>query len=251
MSQKYELPPPSEEIQRALTSIAETPSLAPAHPRYVRFYSRPKQNQLKSSGGVIEVEPHTAQQYLDEFEAYGARHVANQVIVTGAKRAIFDAAEYVEILSAGDPGSIVDRPVRELDKYLWSDKYVAFRNGLAHDHNGTLLSAWGGVTPERVEELKSIKIHTVEALAEVPDSSLAALGMHARSERKKAQEWLAVMKGAAPVAELKAENDALRARLEALEKLAAGFAAQPAAESPAAEVIEARKPGRPKKQIAE
>ena len=185
---QFELPEPDEETQNLLNSIATTPALTPADARYVRFYSRSKQNKQKTA-------------------AEG--------------RPIFEAVEYVEILTPGDKDTVVDRPVRKLDMYLWTQKYVAFRQGLSQESDGTPISAWGGVPPERVDELKHFRIRMVEQLAEVPDSNLSNLGPNARAEREKARAYLAAMKGEGPAKELRAENDALKARLDALEKLAA------------------------------
>jgi hypothetical protein len=240
MAEKYELPPPSEEVQAHLNTVAGSPALAPAHPRYVRFYLRSVQNMLKSNGGTIDVEPHTAPEYLETFKEYGA-HLSSdskKVIVKGAKRAIFEPVEYVEILTPGDKDTIVNRPVRETDRYYWPEKYVAFKNGTAHNgSDGTPLSACGFLTPERVEELKTLRIYTVEALADVTDGNLPTLGMHARSERTKARDWLAALNGTGAVAELRAQNEALMKRLAALERQAAESAGVPA-ETPSAAVVE-------------
>lgn len=191
----YELPPPDEETANILRGMSESAGLRPAHPDYVRFYSRSKENKDKTAT---------------------------------EGRPIFEAVEYVEILCPGDKDTIVDRPVRKVDRYAWSQKYVAFKNGQEQMTTGTLLTEWKGISPERVAELAPFKVRTVEQLADVPDSILPGLGMHARSEREKARGYLAVMKGSLPVAEMKAENEKLKAeqaamleRLAALEKLAA------------------------------
>jgi hypothetical protein len=187
MSEPFELPPPSEETQALLNTMATTPSLQPADAKFVRFYSRSKKDEAKTA-------------------AEG--------------RPIFEAREYVEIFAPGDKDTVVDRPVRELDKYVWPERYLAFRRGLSQESAGTPLTAWAGVSNERAMEYAHFKIRTVDQLAEVPDGNLQNLGLHARAEREKARAYLAIMKGNAPVAELKAENEALKARLDALEKLA-------------------------------
>lgn len=201
MSEPFELPPPDEETMGLLQNMQRSPGLRPADPRYVRFYHRSKINKLKSYGGKV-------------VDANGA-----ETIIKGEGRPIYEPVEYMEILTPGDKDTVVDRPVRKVDRYAWADRYKAFRNG-TQTQEGQPLSTWAGVSPERVEEYAAMKIRTVEALAAVSDVNLPNLGPGARADRDKASAYLAVMKGGAPVAELKAENEDLRRRLEALEAVA-------------------------------
>lgn len=206
----FELEPPDRDTKAALDSIARSPAKRPAEARYVTFYSRQKENQLKSWGGLVTE--------VDE----SGKEVRRQV--KGEGRPIFESVEYVRILTPGDKDTVIDRPVNKLDRYVWADRYRAFRNGQEQGGDGTPLSQL--VSPERVRELEHFGLITIEMLADVPDSNLGRLGFHARSEREKARNYLAVMKGNAPVAELKAENEALKARLDALERLAAQTSTQ-------------------------
>lgn len=181
----FQLTPPDDLTQATLENMRRSPASRPTDPRYVTFYTRSKRNAEASAK---------------------------------EGRPVFEAVEYVTILTPGDKDTIVDRPVRETDRYCWPEKYTAFRNNLTQD-TGMPLSEWQGVSPERVKELEYFRIRTVEQLADVADAQLPNLGPSARADREKAKSYLAVMKGAAPVAELKAENDELRKRLEALEAL--------------------------------
>lgn len=179
------LPDPDDEIAAQLDAISRGP-IPPADPRYVRFYLRPKRDAEKSKASGTPIH--------------------RQV-------------EYVEILTAGDKDNVSDRPVRRLDRYVWKDKYVAFRNG-TKTSAGVPLSVWGGVDDARVADLAALRIHTVEELADVSDNNLQRLGMHARSEREKARKYLEVMRDDAPIKALRTENEEMKARLAALEALA-------------------------------
>lgn len=192
----FELPPPSPEVEAIVTEVMNS-AIRPADSRYVRFYTRDKRD-------------------ADKSRAEG--------------RPVFAPVEYIEILTPGDKDTVVDRPVRPADPYIWTDKYKAFKEGSTQE-SGLPLGEWGGVPSHRVAELAHFKVRTVEQLADVPDVNLGQLGMNARAEREKARAYLAVMRDNAPVAEIKAENVALKARLDALEKLAAAGSLQPAAES--------------------
>ncbi len=192
-AEQFELPEPSQEVEDDLVRVRGG-TITPADPKYVRFFHSSKRNREKS------------------------KHEG---------RPIFEPVECIEILTVGDKDNIAVRKIREIDKYIWREKYVQFRRGKAQEAEGTPLDAIG-ISPERVSELAHFRIKTVDQLAEVPDSAVPGLGMNARKEREKARGYLALMKDSAPIAEMKAanesmakENEAMKSRLEALEKLAA------------------------------
>jgi hypothetical protein len=81
--------------------------------------------------------------------------------------------------------------------------------------------------------------HTVEMLADVSDANLSWMG--ARGMRDKAKAWLEQAKGGAALSKLQAENESLRADLDAMK---AQIAALGMAE-------EKRGRGRPKKEIVD
>lgn len=208
MPEAFKLEPPDEEIASHLRQMQNSAARRPADARYVTFRLVQKLDKLASYGGhITKTDPETGE--------------PKQVWVKGEGRPVHKSIEYVTILCPGDKDTVVDRPVNKLDPYCWPEKYTAFRNGLTQDNNGVPLEKWGMLDPTRVADLKAMRITTVEQLADVPDGNLSAMGMHARAEREKARNYLAVAQGAAPVAELKAENDQLKARLERLEALAA------------------------------
>lgn len=215
MSTPFKLEPPDEEIASHLRMMANSAALRPADPRYVTFRTVSKLDKLKSQGGkTMQPDPATGE--------------PKEIWIKGEGRPVHKAVEYVTILCPGDKDTIVDRPVNKLDPYCWPEKYIAFRNNQSQEMNGVPLEKWGGIPQERVADFAAMRITTVEQLADVPDGNLSALGMHARAEREKARGYLAVMKGNAPVAEMKAENERLKAeqsamaeRLAKLEALAA------------------------------
>lgn len=191
----FKLDPPDAKMQAELRSAANSAARRPADPRYVTFYLRPKEDEEAS---LTEGRP------------------------------IYRDVEYVVVLCPGDPDTVIDRPVSKFDRYAWQQKYTAFRNNLSQEINGLPLEKWGGVPGSRVAEYAHAQIKTVEQLAEVPDSALASLGRGARGDRDKAKNYLSVMAGNAPMADVQAENERLRAessamaeRLAALEALAA------------------------------
>lgn len=231
MEQQFVLEPADPRTMAEVEQLRRSNVLRPAAPEYIRFYSRSKLNELKTYGG----------QHEDESGAI--------VKVKPAGRPIYEPVEYIEIFTPGDKDTIVDRPVRKLDMYIYPEKYTAFRNGKSQ-HGGVPLKEWGGVSAERVLELQHFNITTVEQYALVPDGNLPNLGLGARDEREKCRQYLEAMKGNAPVAELKAENELLKARLVALEETAKNSSMAPAAAIEDAESSAAAEHGKKRKARA-
>lgn len=84
-------------------------------------------------------------------------------------RPIFVEKEYVEIRSPGNETNIVNRPVMDLDRYRFPRHYEMFKRGVENPLIGTPLSEMTWVKRSQVDELKYLKIITVEQMAEVND----------------------------------------------------------------------------------
>lgn len=87
-----------------------------------------------------------------------------------ANRPIYCDSEYIMIMVPGDKNNIVRRPVTELDRQRFRDKYTKWRqNKAAEQVSGTPLSKWPGVSQSQVRELEYFGIRTVEQLVDMPD----------------------------------------------------------------------------------
>lgn len=147
------------------------------------------------------------------------RPVVNEARSLEEGRPIFEPVDFVEISAPGDPKNITDKPVNDKIRAMYAAQYQAFLSNSDQDAAaGTLLSAWGVISPERAEELKHFKIRTVEQLSEVSDGNLQSLGSGSRKERDAAKDYIQTMKGAAPVAQLRAQLEEERGRRESLEE---------------------------------
>jgi hypothetical protein len=141
-----------------------------------------------------------------------------------AGRPVFKDVEYVEIIAPGNANTIVVRPARQTDIQRFRNSYKAFKEGMSDVLDGTPLSEIPWLTRSQVQELAVMKIRTAEQLADLADSACVnAAGMF--TLKRKAQAWIERANEAAPFTKLAAENEELRARLAALEAMAA---AQPA-----------------------
>ena len=164
---------------------------------YVRFYSHPKQDAVKSAE---------------------------------EGRPIFHDTEYVSIMVPGDKSSIVERPARDSDRQRFPKHYQAFKNNEEEVLDGTPLEAWPGLTRSQVEELRYFNIRTVEQLASVSDSH-AQKFMGINILRRKAEAYMDAAAGNAATdkmaAELESRDNEIAALKQAVEELQAIAAAKP------------------------
>jgi hypothetical protein len=149
-----------------------------------------------------------------------------------AGRPMFKDTEFVEIMAPGNSTNIVVRPARDTDKTRFRRSYALFKEGLSDILDGTPLTEVPWLSRGQVEELRAMKVRTLEQLADLADSAcVAAPGMF--SIKAKAKAWLERANEAAPFTKLTAENEELKARLAALEAMVATQKPEPAPAAPA------------------
>lgn len=105
------------------------------------------------------------------------------------------------------------------------------KNSAAQVVTGTPIEMWPHLDIRMVATLKSLGIHSVEALAEISDANIPKLGIGGRDLVRKAKEYLSSASNAAAASQLAAEKKVLEDRLTQMETqlkdLADAFAAQP------------------------
>ena len=131
-------------------------------------------------------------------------------------RPIFSEVPYIKVMVPGDKDIVVVRPVRAKDKARYPRQWAAFEAQEAQPLEGTPLEEWPGITRSQVAELKHFGVHTVENLANMPDSQ-AGKFMAIGALKAKALNYVAQCRELAPLAQLQEENEALKGRIEALE----------------------------------
>ncbi len=165
-----------------------------------------------------------------------------------AGRQVFEDRDYISITYAGGK-SVNKREVRLIpdnnggpsDPDRFPQQWKAFQAQAEQAQTGTQLEAMPWLTKSQVFEFKAMRIYTVEALANIPDSAMTMPG--GRALRDKAIKYLAVADSGSAVSALEAENRNLKTDLEMLKAQFAAFAAQSTqTESPK------RGPGRPRKE---
>ena len=146
-----------------------------------------------------------------------------------AGRPIFIDTEFVEIRIPGDKDNVVVRPVRDLDRQRFRDRYRQFKDGTIQVTEGTPLEFWPQVSRAQVEELRYFSIRTVEQLAEVPDN-LAQRFLGVQQLKQSAKAFVLASKDTAHVEKMRLELDARDVEIatlkDALQDLAARMTAQ-------------------------
>jgi hypothetical protein len=134
--------------------------------------------------------------------------------------------EFVRILVAGDGLSEPCQPVDDAIKERFSEEYKAWQENRETADAGYSFDECSFVNNKQARELESFNIFNLRDLAAVTDGNLHAIP-RGRALREKAIAWLADREGSAPFLKMaeenaatKAENAALKLRVEKLEKLA-------------------------------
>lgn len=161
-------------------------------------------------------------------------------------RPIFHGVDMVEIRQPGER-DVFHGLANEDHKMRFPRQWEAYQSDREYVPDGTPLSVIFANEPETVENLKHLKIHTVEQLSDLQENAIGRLGMggrnlviRAQKFKEQATSFQAATRMNREMEDMKSENDTLKQRLEALERLLAAQAGDD--EKPR------RGPGRPPKQ---
>jgi hypothetical protein len=149
-----------------------------------------------------------------------------------AGRPIFKEFDFVRIMIPGDNLTEIDTYAQESHKTRFPRQWAHYQNQVANHEDiiGTPLDQWPQVTRSQADELRGLKFHTVESIADCSDQQLQRIGMVAgmspHNFRLKAKAFLNLASNSAEVAQreqelqtLKEENAKIKAETDA--KLAA------------------------------
>jgi len=133
-----------------------------------------------------------------------------------AGRAIYQEVDCIKIMVPGDKLSVVDRPVDDLDRRRFADRYAKWQAGAGATVEGTPLASLPRMTPGKVEEYKYFNVHTVEQMAAAPDN-LGQKFMSFHEDKRSAKAFLEIAKGNAPIEKMNEELKARDAKIEELQ----------------------------------
>ena len=152
--------------------------------------------------------------------------IKDETIAQG--RPIFRDADWVTIMTPGDQLNIIDTVAQDRHKARFPVQWAQYQNKVGGEEviSGTPIDHWPLVSMSQAEELKGIKFHTVESIANCSDQQLQRIGMIAgmspHAFRDKARAFLNLAKDSAEIearnaelAQLKEENAKIKAETDA------------------------------------
>ena len=145
------------------------------------------------------------------------KSVKQDIASDEAGRPIFKEFDFVRIMIPGDNLTEIDTYAQESHKQRFPRQWAHYQNQVANHQDivGTPLDQWPQVTRSQADELRGLKFHTVESIADCSDQQLQRIGMVAgmspHNFRLKAKAFLNLANDSAEVAQREAELQALRA----------------------------------------
>jgi len=145
------------------------------------------------------------------------KSVKQDIASDEAGRPIFKEFDFVRIMIPGDNLTEIDTYAQESHKQRFPRQWAHYQNQVINHQDivGTPLDQWPQVTRSQADELRGLKFHTVESIADCSDQQLQRIGMVAGMSpynfRLKAKAFLNLANDSAEVAQREAEMQALRA----------------------------------------
>lgn len=148
-------------------------------------------------------------------------------------RPIFKEVPYIRLTFPGDKNKIVDRPVdmvgygeRPSDVVRFARQWHAFQAQTEQTVDGWAIEEWPRITRSQALEFRGVNIHSVEALATVPDGLLDRIGIGAYKLREFARADLAQANDGKEITRLVSENESLKNDIQQLKTQFAELAAE-------------------------
>jgi len=139
-----------------------------------------------------------------------------------AGRPIFKEFDFVKIIVPGDNLTEIDTYAQESHKSRFPRQWAHYQNQVAGQEQiiGTPIEEWTIISRSQADELKGIKFHTVESVANASDQQVQRIGMIAGMNpfafRDKAKAFLNLAEKVGDVNQREAEIEKLRLENEAL-----------------------------------
>lgn len=134
-----------------------------------------------------------------------------------AGRSVYVDRDIIEIRIGRDT---IRRQVTDADKRTYAAQYLAFKRAEAQEPmEGYPLSQWAAIPGKAlIKEFAHYGIRSIEQLAVAPDSTIQMIGPY-RGLKQQAQDWVANAEKMGPLIKLRNENEEMRNRLIALERM--------------------------------
>lgn len=177
-----------------------------------------------------------------------------------AGRPIYRDREIVTIHMAGNRKAIAVFPAHDFDPQAtaeslkhggdpvtyavrFNEQYMAFKNNFDQPLSGTPLAEAPFLTEARRRELRALKVHTIEALADLDGGPLRILGPGGREIKNQAMAYLQTAAGTADVTALAATVEELRRQLEGEKALRGQLEAEILKRQPVSQIAQEQQGG--------
>jgi len=148
------------------------------------------------------------------------RPVQQEAETLAEGRPIYKEFDFVHICVAGDTLTEIDTYALQSHKTRFPIQWANYQNRLGADDQeviGTPIGEWPLVSKSQAEELRAMKFHTVESIANASDQQLQRMGMAAGmspySFRDKAKSYLSLASSSAETDKRQQEINELKEEL--------------------------------------
>jgi len=144
------------------------------------------------------------------------KSVKQDIASDEAGRPIFKEFDFVRIMIPGDNLTEIDTYAQESHKQRFPRQWAHYQNQVSNHQDiiGTPIDQWPQVTRSQADELRGLKFHTVESIADCSDQQLQRIGMVAgmspHNFRLKAKALLNLANDSAEIARRESELQALK-----------------------------------------
>jgi hypothetical protein len=172
-----------------------------------------------------------------------------------AGRPIFKEFDFIRICVPGDSLTEIDTYANESHKQRFPRQWAHYQNQVGNHEQivGTPIEEWTIISRSQADELKGIKFHTVEAVANASDQQLQRIGMIAGmnpySFRDKAKAFLNLADQVGETNQREEELTKLRQENAAIKAEADAKLAKQQEQIDALMAMMAKPKGRPKKEV--
>lgn len=177
------------------------------------------QNNRQQAGGVRPEDDSRFQHDNKLHVRFYTRPMLHRAESREAGRPIYVEMEMIEIMVPGDKHSIIRRRIRELDTRRFARQYAAFKAGKTDQQAGTPLTMLPFISAAKAEEYKFFHISTAEQLAATADGSSAANAvMGFQGDKQKANAYLQMAAGNAPILQMQEQLEEKNNQINAMQE---------------------------------
>jgi len=118
------------------------------------------------------------------------KSIVNVAASRAAGKRVCETKDYVKIQHPGETLNVLDRPVKEEDKFRWPRQWALYQQGKEQIPDGIPISLLFPSQPSITDMLTSNHVHTIEQLAALSGHAISSIGMGAQEWVNKAADYM-------------------------------------------------------------